>query len=1241
MPLFRHRKRSAPGNPPDLPAKQLPPPPSFPPDVRPRTSAVSTLGRPRTNDAETRREIASAFRAVNDTSRGPLPGPQNEMLLSIQNKAVTGLGMLSTSMSTAAYNTTTTGAHNTTVSTPAAGKSVVTARLADDDQLQNVRDGISKLSESLPTIVKALEDVSKIHPFIAGAAGRYAFKVVIELNLKRADNDRKIGVLFGQMRDTMEALLQLRTIRDEDSKGPGGVTIKARLQNLVIQTATDIKACANVCDTYLKTRSVVKVIMSGSWDDTLRGHIDLFIERRREFMFALAMHTGKGVDRANRKLDVLEAKLDAVLEYFQKATTPEQLELAAIVAKRGGPEKVMQDDAILQELLYYNVGPDSDAAKGAGRDGETEAEELALVFDRKFRIQQRELMEEVRRAVHHEGDRVIAAMNAGAHDRIFDPEIHAIWKEMSWPGHVKSRHFVLALRDYYRQIIMDKKRRARTELTWIPKGASRQFVTALRDRYRAQVEHRMKRQQGDDPARVSDQDEWALEWINMNRLQAIAEAFDDDASGFVTIAEVNTFTSSRPKEWSLPHWLAYWAIGWQIASTRYRDEVVEMGSKMFAIRSQIHPANRSAVDKYLRLVWKRVCTLTSSLATTYQSEALDERFKSYVDGEEQRLREGLETAKYKIDEVETLALITGPGRIEQFIMPLLYLLMRRDFEIFRIARNTLIDEKELEDSAISMLSLFDAVDERHDDLSALFVQQRLDPGNQFKTYSCELFDYWHDSSKFWSLENLRKLRFTERPYDEEEEKHTVAVSEPLNYPIATDGLYAVVEDDIMPTPDDVLNRVLGRWNGFIGERRWPTCPILTLVFKPSGSVESPSFEASGTDAQGQAYTVVGAYEIEEVEGATFVRYSFTQTYPATDDHDERLLYFRGRLDEDAILLARPSLNSYKANRTRALWRYALMASLDEARRRLFSWSYIRQRRHARLEYLDILRHQADGSTSDADKRALSALYRRLTPDDIRACFAREQLRQTPSNPLIGEFPCDVCNEEIIGAWLVCLSCGARTTINLHDAPSCAGAVVLPKHRDDLKTPHVPTHDLVKIRANLHYHREIGRVLRAAAAGLEYARGLLFGGTGAGKGARASRSDTLESAVLRRRATGKRKSRFDGDFGDGLLEERKAATPTCVSCHAPAAVPCWFCVDCPVESNVFVCGECDENKGGCDVDEHLATHTLVRCTESLGDAGEAKTAEERLTSVEGQLIALTVQMDRIEKVLMTLAGTRST
>ena len=43
------------------------------------------------------------------------------------------------------------------------------------------------------------------------------------------------------------------------------------------------------------------------------------------------------------------------------------------------------------------------------------------VFELKFKMQQRELAEEMRRMVHHEGDRVIEAVTAGPHDRIIDP----------------------------------------------------------------------------------------------------------------------------------------------------------------------------------------------------------------------------------------------------------------------------------------------------------------------------------------------------------------------------------------------------------------------------------------------------------------------------------------------------------------------------------------------------------------------------------------------------------------------------------------------------------------------------------------------------------------------------------------------------------------------------------------------------------------------------------------------------
>jgi hypothetical protein len=44
-------------------------------------------------------------------------------------------------------------------------------------------------------------------------------------------------------------------------------------------------------------------------------------------------------------------------------------------------------------------------------------------------------------------------------------------------------------------------------------------------------------------------DAWAVNFIDVMWVQPILEAFDDDASGFITVTEVNRFTSSRPADW--------------------------------------------------------------------------------------------------------------------------------------------------------------------------------------------------------------------------------------------------------------------------------------------------------------------------------------------------------------------------------------------------------------------------------------------------------------------------------------------------------------------------------------------------------------------------------------------------------------------------------------------------------------------------------------------------------------------
>lgn len=45
------------------------------------------------------------------------------------------------------------------------------------------------------------------------------------------------------------------------------------------------------------------------------------------------------------------------------------------------------------------------------------------------------------------------------------------------------------------------------------------------------------------------EDAWTLEYISIFRIQPLIEAFDADASSFVTIAEANNFTAECPENW--------------------------------------------------------------------------------------------------------------------------------------------------------------------------------------------------------------------------------------------------------------------------------------------------------------------------------------------------------------------------------------------------------------------------------------------------------------------------------------------------------------------------------------------------------------------------------------------------------------------------------------------------------------------------------------------------------------------
>ncbi|PBK78928.1 hypothetical protein ARMSODRAFT_1011450 [Armillaria solidipes] len=319
-------------------------------------------------------------------------------------------------------------------------------------------------------------------------------------------------------------------------------------------------------------------------------------------------------------------------------------------------------------------------------------------------------------------------------------DLYDIWKEMHWRGSAKARDLVLALRDYYysrNQFALARQMRETASPT----------ITAENDSEASHISDAIVQ-----PAN----DQWALPYINLLRIQPLMEAFDDDVSGFVTINEANALCAGRPGNWSLLHWMAYWAVGFQMTLFQYYMQIRTLLQQMHTAAEQTLPANRVFVDAFLGAFPFRCL---DNLLSGFQEQIPYHgtwnwndwsKFLPYVQGEEKRLKDQLEAFQYSIDASDSLLLITGPGRLERFIFPLMYLLLERHYLIIKYCHSNVIHPGILWNSLQSVDIIMDAVGVRVKDLQAIFKHKNLNEAVMMRKSVYGIFSSWSpDSPNTW------------------------------------------------------------------------------------------------------------------------------------------------------------------------------------------------------------------------------------------------------------------------------------------------------------------------------------------------------------------------------------------------------------------------------------------------------------------------------------------------------------
>lgn len=181
--------------------------------------------------------------------------------------------------------------------------------------------------------------------------------------------------------------------------------------------------------------------------------------------------------------------------------------------------------------------------------------------------------------------------------------------------------------------------------------------------------------------------------------------------------------------------------GFHLSLAHYSKAINGLLKELHVAALAVIPANRAIVDRYLHgtsLMY--VDDLMASVKRACRDLEADDdlwaKFLPYIQSEEQRIRKNLESIAYNIDTVDTLSIVTGPGRLERVrtrcfhdewyndrhgkhLMPVVYLLLERALDVVKLAGpgDVVLHWGELLIGAESLAYTFDAIYDRIDSLT--------------------------------------------------------------------------------------------------------------------------------------------------------------------------------------------------------------------------------------------------------------------------------------------------------------------------------------------------------------------------------------------------------------------------------------------------------------------------------------------------------------------------------------------
>ncbi|KAF9076960.1 hypothetical protein BDP27DRAFT_1397990 [Rhodocollybia butyracea] len=1030
-------------------------------------------------------------------------------------------------------------------------------------QNPNVQQGYSVIKNTMSNfvpysrkLVAVLNEAAKVHVFISAVV--VPFAAAIELENTRRENDGRVIALTETMCDMMFTFSQLNNI-PKDHVAKDRLSLDERLKNRMDQIALKIDQCSKTCDTFYQKKGYIKFINSYSWRDKFTAFAEEFTALKANIRDDLQLYIGVGVANVQETLVLVQNDMKQLMEMvFSNLVPLSERKLALHIQSRyGGREAVLNNDAAIQELAMESFDEfDSDDSKALGSNKpsalairmELEQDvDQAIAnntdFDKKFEVMKLQISE-VKETVKHQSDRVIEEikkeLHDGPHERILDKDMYKIWKEMGWKRSIKARHLVMGLHAYFG----DEGEHTDEE------GDNAIKETAVANRLLN--------------LGSSGEDKWALQYIDILYLQPLLEAFDDDISGFVTITEVNEFTASRPQDWNIRTWIAYWAIGFEMQSHWYFRRIRNLLSIIQATSVEILPENRKTISLFFRCRPMRfVEDLLAGLRHTDKFEDIDweedivfSKFRDYISSNETNMKSKLRELEYNIGDKTALQAVTGQGRLEKHLLAVVYLLLERAAQIVNHGCKFTLSLHELKTIRRSLATVGQTFCQRVDRFSAAVRLQNLNHTEQVAKVFYGMFAYVRERdlakmNEYWKLPPSSDKLLKEKELHLSE-KDTFQ----LYYP--SPQCPATLAPRLGPLPvapsTESGRALLGEWrrihcDASSDNERWSTSFNITEVSERLD--HEAKIAGFGSDSYGP-FTILGKANLS-TRGLVFrLKYTEDMVWQYEGTFDDKCVEIEGTCHPLSVDIPDPSspsipsipivtsgpsessdygghLHLTHTNRYRALWKIACNFAMKQVTSG-FSWTHFAWSRDSKRAFIQLTQSRESNGLVDFEQRKKldHDLDKTGHPlDDLPIWkYTYEFMACRESKHLNSR--CDKCDlSPLRTTWITCLQCSKNevdNTVNL--CPSCVISSFV-RLNESGKKDHTFQHNVVQFRTPLF---------------------------------RTYLQDMLDKAErITKRITEKALG---------------PASSACVQCSAELVPPFWACLGCESE-NAFICWECNQ------------------------------------------------------------------